>query len=348
MANKSSYQDFTSSWTKTVNWAKSPGITQPAIYPVYQLDSKRLLSGEYPMSEAERTRAILAAQNPNNATPLPTDTPSTGSGLSSIGHFFGNVAHDASNIFTGLQPTKLIPSIVDGVVNTVEHPNWILNPEKNTIAQWLPGVAVLGEYEQGGLSNVMSHPLISFLDVLPAVDTGVGILAKAGLGAGIAERAGIPEALLGHSRLLGQDAENGVGALTLARKLVGQTKTPTQGLFRNADGLPEYGNLTVSQRLKNYSNTHMMGSDQAELGGSMVKVTTAASHELASRSQEWDEAYSKLSPDQARQAYDIWTGLDKVLGGNDRQTLINNDDLAPEMKDFFKKTFDVMDYVQEK
>src|SRR6202451_625258 len=348
MANKSSYQDFTSSWTKTVNWAKSQGITQSAIYPVYQLDSKRLLSGEYPMSEAEPPRAILAAQNPNNLTPRPTDPPSTGSGLSFIGHFFGNVMHDASNIFTGLQPTKLIPSIVDGVVNTVEHPSWVLNPEKNTIAQWIPGGAVIGELEQGGLSNVMSHPLISFLDVLPIADTGVGILAKAGLGAGIAERAGIPEALLGRSRLLGQDAQNGVGALTLARKLVGQTKTPTQGLFRNADGLPEYGNLTVSQRLKNYSNTHMMGSDQAELGGSMVKVTTAASHELASRSQEWDEAYSKLSPDQARQAYDIWTGLDKVLGGNDRQTLINNDDLAPEMKDFFKKTFDVMDYVQEK
>ena len=350
MANKSSYQDFTSSWTKTVNWAKSQGITQSAIYPVYQLDSKRLLSGEYPMSEAERTRAILAAQNPNNVTPLPTDTPSTGSGLSSIGHFFGNVAHDASNIFTGLQPTKLIPSIVDGVVNTVEHPNWILNPEKNTIAQWLPGVAVLGEYEQGGLSNVMSHPLISFLDVLPAVDTGVGILAKAGLGAGIAERAGIPEALLGHSRLLGQDAENGVGALTLARKLVGSIKTPgaPEGFYRNAEGMPDYGKLTITQRLKRYSNTHMAGADQAKLAGSMVKVTSAASHDLAARSQAWDEAYSKLDPDQAKQAYDIWTGLDKVLGGKDRQALINSNAIDPAIKDFFKKTFDVVDYIQEK
>ena len=178
------------------------------------------------MSEAERTRAILASANPNNVTPLPTDTPSTGSGLSAIGHFFGNVVHDASNIFTGLQPTKLIPSIVDGVVNTVEHPSWILNPEKNTIAQWIPGVAVLGEFEQGGLSNVLSHPLISFLDVLPAADTGLGVIAKAGLGAGIAERAGIPEALLGHSRLLGQDAQNGVGVLTAARKIAGSIKTP--------------------------------------------------------------------------------------------------------------------------
>jgi hypothetical protein len=348
MAEKSNVQEFQSSWSKTVSWAKSQGISQQAIYPVYQLDSKRLLEGSYPMSEAERTRAILAAQNPNNVTPLPTDTPSTGSGLSAVSHFFGNVAHDASNIFTGLQPTKLIPSIVDGVVNTVEHPSWVLNPEKNTIAQWLPGVADVGEFMQGGMSNVLSHPLISFLDVLPIADEGVGILAKAGLGAGIAERAGIPEALLGRSRLLGQDAENGVGALTLARKVVGNTKTGKEGLFTNADGLPEYGNLTVTQRLKGYANTHMAGSEQAKLAGSMVKVTTAASHELAARSQAWDEAYSKLSPEETRQAYDIWTGLDKVLGGNDRQTLINNDSLSPEMKDFFNQTFKVMDYVQEK
>jgi len=348
VAYKSNVQEFQTSWNKTVNWAKSQGIPQSAIYPVYQLDSKRLLSGTYPMSEAERTRAILAADNPNNVTPLPTDTPSTGSGLSAVGHFFSNVEHDAANIFTGLQPTKLIPSIVDGVVNTVEHPNWILNPEKNTLAQWIPGVAAIGEYMQGGWSNVASHPLISFLDVLPLADTGVGLLAKAGLGAGIAERAGIPEALLGRSRLLGQDAQNGVGALTLARKVVGNLPTRTKGLFRNADGLPEYGNLTVSTRLKHYANTHMAGSDQAHLAGSMVKITSAASHDLASMSQAWDEAYAKLSPDQARQAYDIWTGLDKALGGNDRQTLINNDALAPEMKQFFKQTFKVMDFVQEK
>lgn len=348
MVQKSSAQQFQTSWTKTVNWAKSQGISQQSIYPVYQLDSKRLLSGTYPMSEAERTRAILASSNPNNVTPLPTDTPSTGSGLGAISHFFGNVVHDASNIFTGLQPTKLIPSIVDGVVNTIEHPNWVLNPEKNTLAQWIPGVAVVGELMQGGLSNVLSHPLISFLDVLPIADTGVGVLAKAGLGAGIAERAGIPEALLGRSRLLGQDAQNGVGAMTLARKLVGNTKTGKEGLFTNAEGAPEFGKLTVSHRMKTYSNAHMAGSDQAKLAGSMVKVTSAASHELAARSQAWDEAYSKLNPDQARQAYDIWTGLDKVLGGNDRSTLITSNELAPEMKTFFQHTFGVMDYVQEK
>ena len=349
MAYKSSVQSFQTSWTKTQNWAKAQGIPNSAIYPVYQLDSKRLLSGSYPMSEAERTRAILTAANPNNVTPLPTDTQTTGSGiLGGITHFFGNVEHDAANIFTGLQPTKLIPSIIDGVVNTVEHPSWVLDPTKNTIAQWIPGVAVLGELKQGGLSDVFSHPLVSFLDVLPAADTGIGALAKAGMGAGIAERAGIPEALLGRSRLMGQDAQNGVGALSLARRLVGNTKTRKEGLFRNADGLPEYGKLTVSQRMKNYSNTHMMGSEQAKLAGSMVKVTTAASHDLAAKSEAWDKAYAKLTPDQARQAYDIWTGLDKVLGGNDRQTLINNNSLAPEMRDFFKQTFEVMDHVQEK
>jgi hypothetical protein len=349
MVEKSSVQEFQSSWSKTVNWAKSQGISQASLYPVYQLDSKRLLSGYYPMSEAERTRAILAASNPNNVTPLPTDTPSTGSGLSAISHFFGNVVHDASNIFTGLQPTKLIPSIVDGVVNTVEHPSWVLNPEKNTIAQWIPGVAVVGELEQGGLSDVLDHPLISFLDVLPIADTGVGVLAKAGLGAGIAERAGIPEALLGRSRLLGQDAQNGVGALTLARKLVGNTKLPgaPTRLYRDANGMPQVDRATITQRLKGYSNAHMAGSDQAELAASMVKITAAASHVLAMKSQAWDKAYNALSDEEKSQVYGIWTGLDKVLGGQDRQALITDDRLSPQMKEFFKQMFTTVDDVQE-
>jgi hypothetical protein len=350
VAYKSNVQSFQTSWNKTVNWAKSQGIPQSAIYPVYQLDSKRLLSGTYPMSEAERTRAILAASNPNNVTPLPTDTPTAGSGLSAIGHFFSNVEHDAANIFTGLQPTKLIPSIVDGVVNTIEHPNWVLNPEKNTLAQWIPGVAVLGEYMQGGLANVEAHPLIGFLDVLPLADTGVGLLAKAGMGAGIAERAGIPEALLGRSRLLGQDAQNGVGALTLARKVIGNTKLPGApvGLSRDATGLPQLQKLTISQRLKNYSNAHMRGTDQAKLAGAMVKITSAASHELAARSQAWDAAYAKLSDAEKSQVYGIWTGLDKELGGKDRQALLNDDRLSVPQQQFFQRMFELADDVQEK
>src|SRR3974390_540007 len=285
---KSASQNFETSWTKTLNWARGQGISMNSIHPVSQLDSKRLLTpGDYPMSEAERTRAILASANPQNVTTLPSGPPTTGSGLGAIGHFFGNVIHDATNIFTGLNPIKLVPSIVDGVVNTFEHPNWVLDPTKNTLAQWVPGVAVLGELEHGGLSNVLSHPLFTFLDVLPIADTGVSVLAKAGLGAGIAERAGIPEALLGRSRVMGQDAQNGVGALSLARRLIGNTKTNKEGLLPVSAG-GGYGKLTVGMRMRSYFNAHMAGSEQAKLGGSMVKIPSAASHELASRSKAWD------------------------------------------------------------
>jgi hypothetical protein len=75
MAQQSAIQGFTQSWNKTAAWAQSQGIGYKDYYPVYQMDSARLLSGEEPMSNAERTRAILAASDPNNVSPVPGNAP---------------------------------------------------------------------------------------------------------------------------------------------------------------------------------------------------------------------------------------------------------------------------------
>jgi hypothetical protein len=251
MATKSPVQQFQTSWQKTANWAKSQGIPQSSIYPVYQLDSKRLLQGSYPMSEAERTRAILASSNPNNVTPLPSDKPASG-----IGGFFGNVEHDASNIFTGLQPTHLVTSIFDSVKNTVEHPNWLLDPSKNTLAQLVPGVSLIGEFEHGGIDNVLAHPLISFLNVLGIASAGTSLVAHTALGDTLASAlgAGSREAIakMGPTGIIGKAIGN------VPTKAIGITKDP-------ATGLPNLGRLSVAQKFKNIANTKGIGGDIADI-----------------------------------------------------------------------------------
>jgi hypothetical protein len=253
--NKAGYQTFQQTWAKTVNWARSQGIPNSAIVPVYDMDSSRFVQGTYTMSEGERVRAILASANPNNVTPLPSDNPEPG-----IGGFFHNMMHDAQNIFTGLEPTHLVDSIYQSVKNTVEHPGWLLDPEKNTLAQFIPGVSLIGEYEEGGLSNVLGHPLVTALNVLGLASAGVGAVAHLGLADTLAE-----SGIAGVSAI-GRGAKEGLGPTGIVRKAIGGIATGKEGLYMGPDGTPAYGALTVSQRVKNWTNTKGIGSDLAEIG----------------------------------------------------------------------------------
>ena len=252
MAQKPGYETFSSSWNKTLNWAHQQGIGTASVLPVYELDAKRFVSGTYPMSEAERTRAILASYNPNNVTPLPTDQPQGG-----IGGFFHNIMHDATNIFTGLQPTHLVTSIFDSVKNTVEHPNWLFDPKKNTLAQLIPGVSLIGEYEQGGIDNVMAHPLITFLNMLGIASAGTGLIARTALGETLAASIGV-----GSKEALAQ-----MGPVKIATRYFGsRLPSKTMGLSRDpVTGLPTYGRLTASKALTNWANIRGVGTQIADL-----------------------------------------------------------------------------------
>ena len=252
MAQKPGYETFSSSWNKTLNWAHQQGIGTASVLPVYELDAKRFVSGTYPMSEAERTRAILASYNPNNVTPLPTDQPQGG-----IGGFFHNIMHDATNIFTGLQPTHLVTSIFDSVKNTVEHPNWLFDPKKNTLAQLIPGVSLIGEYEQGGIDNVMAHPLITFLNMLGIASAGTGLIARTALGETLAASIGV-----GSKEALAQ-----MGPVKIATRYFGsRLPSKTMGLSKDpVTGLPTYGRLTASKALTNWANIRGVGTQIADL-----------------------------------------------------------------------------------
>ena len=193
MAQKQEIQSFTQSWNQTAAWAQAQGIPRKDYYPIYQMDSTRLLTpGSTPMSQAERTRAILAAHNPNQVTPVPGDKPNPT-------NIVGNAVTDLRNIFTGLAPNHLIPNIFDTVKNTILHPATVIKPlgeiiggvasgnvnevksgfeqaagltGPGSILSWLPGVYVGGEFAQGGLSEVLSRPVTSFIDLAPFAPAG--------------------------------------------------------------------------------------------------------------------------------------------------------------------------------
>lgn len=196
---KTPEETFQTEWNKAAAWAQSQGISASSYTPVYQLDAQRIQSGEYPMSAAERNRAILAAANPNDVTPLPTDKPSASS-------VWGNSVSDLRSIATGLEPQHLISNLFDTVVNTAKD---IVNPKRlvganvedtaanllqDTLLSFVPGAYDVGSVLRGGTDSLAEHPLVALLDLLPVGSSKMltGALAGTDAGAHLAELAGLP------------------------------------------------------------------------------------------------------------------------------------------------------------
>ena len=196
-------ENFDQEWNKAVSWAQTQGISADSYVPVYQLDLQRLQSGYEPMSAAERNRAIIAAHNPNDVTPSPSDTPSPSSVL-------GNSRNDLASIVTGLEPQHLVSGIFETLKSTVDA---VTDPEREqganlgtTAANWLQNTLlsyVPGAYDIGtvlradptlsgdeGFKALADHPLLSILDVLPT-DGATELISKSALGASLAKAAGI-------------------------------------------------------------------------------------------------------------------------------------------------------------
>ncbi len=205
--SKSELQSFQNSWNQTAAWAQSKGIKYNDYYPIYQQDTQRLLEG-YPMSQAERERAVSAAANIQQPTQA---TPSTASNPTNV---IGNTITDLRNLFTGIGDIAIHPlhnGLVDSVYNTVDlltgahHLTGVDAAAKlgdaltSTVLSWIPGMSDIGTVLQAdphlsgdqGLIALADHPVNSILDVVPLLKP-FGAVSDAGRLADISERTGIP------------------------------------------------------------------------------------------------------------------------------------------------------------
>jgi hypothetical protein len=333
---KSNLQYFQEDWNKTVNWANQNKIPKSSWYPVYQLDLQRYANGEFPMSQAERARAILSASNLQANTVLPTDNPSPT-------NVFQNTKRDLQNIFTGLMPTHLIGNIFDEVKNTFEHPQWLADPTKNTLMQWLPGWADLGEYKRGGIADVLSHPLVSFLDVLPISDSLLRLSAKTPIGEAVAGKLGLTGEQMstrvsqgGYGstiRLAGRAVSRLPGGRLVPGFRGGMTGLPMPAELRSA--LVEMKGregkilkpLTVGQRWKAFARSKGLSKDQADLMAGALTENLEQTRIHINLAKPFYDSVSKLSLAEQRQLHDI---IQK--SGRQYSDLLNDDSLSVNMR----------------
>ena len=304
---KSNLQYFQNDWNKTVNWANTQHIAKNQWYPVYQLDLQRYANGEYPMSQAERARAILSSSSLEANTVLPSD-------IHSPSNVLGNARSDLQNIFTGLMPTRLFSSIWDGIKNTVEHPSELLDPKDNTLMQWVPGWNLIGEFAEGGWQNVLSHPVVTFLNLLPITDLGLTAVARAGMADSLAERAGITS-----DQLAGRGASH-VGPVRLAGKLLSNTPTSKvgfamgkEGFARDAEGNVIARTLTVGERAREYFTKVGIGSPQAQANFHLLQIEHHYSDLFRQQAEPFDLSVAKLDAPSQKLLYDLLTSGQSML-----------------------------------
>lgn len=289
MASKPAVEQFTQNWNKTVEWAKQNKIPYNAYYPVYQLDSQRLLSGTQ-MSESERIRAVQAAAGLNYSTALPTDA-------SNPSDIVGNVKTNAANIFTGLEPQNLVSNIWDTVKNTVEHPSSVYNAlgdalsgheqqaadlilGKNNILSWVPGVADLAQVFQAdpnlsnsaGAKKLAENPLTSLLDIIPLGDEIPKALSTSSRGADVAAKLGVTTDELGKMDAM-QLAYRALksGTFPGGKDATGALKHPA--ILTDAAGNPVgIRPMKIGERINAFRNTANIGKQQGDLMmGAIVK-----------------------------------------------------------------------------
>ena len=292
---KSNLTTYDTDWAKIKGWAASQkGVTSTAVANVQNLDATRLTSGYYPMSNAERTRAILAASGMNYNTALPTDNPSPS-------NIIGNTISNVRGIATGLMPTRLFSNIFDTLKNTVEDitvPGHLAKEGglegalTNSALSWLPGAYDVGTFLKAGggmkgIDALMTQPVTSVLDVMPALkwlDSSAGATAAmTSAGSALADRLGIGPKALGQ-----------MGAFRMAGKAIGSIEVGSAGALKDLNGKPMLdangnaviGRKTIAQRASDAALSHGMG-----------RAISNAAHGLMSIGNKYSIQYRLITKD---------------------------------------------------
>lgn len=319
-------------WLKIKSWATQQKIPEAAVTNVEKLDEQRIQSGEYAMSNAERTRAILAAAGQNYNTALPSDAPKPS-------NIIGNTISDIRGIATGLMPTRLGANVVDTAKSTFDAVTdanklkgsspgaTIGNYLTKTALSWLPGAADIGTVLENdptlsnakGFEALAEHPVSSILDVMPglkALDSAAGsAAARTELGGALAEKVGVAPKALGQ-----------MGGVRMAGKAIGQVTIGKGKEFTDVDGNIVLSPRTISNRMANASAKLGTGKFLAKSAHVMTEGNNQATIALRDGMKEWNVGMEKLPAEQVP----LLTA--KMHSGMSADDLLNDHELPPESK----------------
>ena len=301
---------FSTDWHKIQSWANGQKIPSTAVANVQALDKTRLDSGYYPMSNSERTRAIMAAAGLNYNTAIPTDNP----GPSDV---WGNTIRNIQGIATGLMPTRLAANIFDTLKTTVEditHPGQfsknggLAGALTGSALSWIPGAYDVGQVLKAGslekgLAKLAEEPVTSILDVMPALkglDAAAGrAAADTAAGTALAHRLEIAPKALGQQGLV-RMAGKGIGQIPVSGRTALWDAHGHPML--DADGKQIIGHKTLGQRARESALAHGTGKAISKASESLSQIGNTYTLRYRSKVKTLQTAVAKLTPDKIDRA----------------------------------------------
>src|ERR1035437_9247064 len=353
---KAAVTTFNTGWQNIKSWAKQQNLPDTAVNNVYALDQQRISSGSYAMSNAERTRAILAAAGQNYNTALPTDAPSASDVL-------GNTVRNVKAIATGLQPTRLVGNIWDTLKTSAGDVGDLLTGHagrmgkgswqatagdllSNTALSWVPGAYDVGKEftaESKGknpFEALAQDPVTSALDILPfgkVLDAGVGTaVAKTSIGDALAARTGIAKGVLAHEGALR------LGGMALGSIKIGQSMAALRDEAGNpvldSAGLPTCGPRTIAQRASEAATKMGTGKLLLHVATTVDSILSQKSHEFELQTKGLVEKVGKLTPDKKgpdgsmiQGTHSQWNQL--MHSGREPHDLMNDSSIPVEVRE---------------
>lgn len=364
MVNKNIDQQLSTDWEKAAAWAQTLGIKKDTLAPVFAYDQQRVANGDFPMSPAERNRAILAAAHPNNVTPVPADHPSPIS-------FIGNARTDLANIFTGLAPNHLIPNIFKTAETAILHPSTWLKPVEdvgkgivkgnigdikkglalaggqNSILSWIPGVYDLSELAQGGVNAVLTHPIVSLLDAAPFAPAGkvLSLAADEAQMGSIASRLGFSSGEALQSASIPQMASKWAMSRDIAKDQNGQWVPTIPGIGKLTQTLvgPDGKPLSVSGAFQQWGQAHTGLSKAASYiaAGTFDLRSYGTDAELYTV-RPLQIAEEALSPGQKKEVEGLVYGTDPKSQGKSVAEVMADSTIDPKVRTAYELHKDVL------
>lgn len=363
---KSTDQEFESSWNQAVAWAQTQGIGNNTLAPVYQYDLNRVQNGEYPMSQAERIRAITAAKNPNDVTPVPTDHPDPESIL-------GNSVTDLRNIFTGLAPNHLIPNMFKMAESAIVHPQTWLDPiadvgkgvltgnladirkgfslasASGDILGLLPGVSDVNELlgGNGGIDELLTNPITSLIDLAPFAPAGkiLSLAADEARMATVADKLGMPVDKL-YEASAPKMAASWVLARDVAKKVDGSWEARFPGVGKLTQTLvdPDGKPLTLGGALKTWGQNHTgLSRTSAHVAAAAFDLRTYGTDAEMFTVAPMQQAMADLTQAQRDLVNKLVDKTDPRAQGKSVAEVLHDDTIEPQVRDAYEKVTDVLD-----
>lgn len=160
-------------------------LPKPVVSSLVQLDTKRAVRGQQPLSDRETAAALITSISGKPFTPPPTRTSLTdipGNIVSDVRAITASIPRLPAALFKEVQDISTLPQALSEASSSGSLPELIAGVARAPGIRLLPGAYTIGNIAAGEGEESIAHPVFTALDLLPAAKSKAGVAARSTIG----------------------------------------------------------------------------------------------------------------------------------------------------------------------